>query len=340
MPKRLALTSTTSPWLTQFYQVVLPETDAPLTEPFDLGILDGLALDRLWEAVEARKKAEEPVFIPIILLTSRRGVDLATRHLWRTIDEVVLQPIEKVELHARVETLLRLRQLSLTLKLRNQELEAFTHAMTHELRAPLRVTAGYAQELLAAQASTLGAEGCSFLTRIVSTMEQTQDLVASLLGLCRIGRNAVRRQRVYLNRLLTSCLRALHRDIQTREAKVVVRGAQVMVEADPALLKLALTNLLANALNFVSPGVRPYVTISSSLAQGLCRIVLEDNGIGIAQEDQARLFTPFVRLHGVEEYPGLGLGLATVEKAMDLMGGRVGVTSAAGLYEDGESRIE
>ena len=63
---------------------------------------------------------------------------------------------------------------------------------------------------------------------------------------------------------------------------------------------------------------------------GVCRIEVTDNGIGIAAEDQARLFTPFVRLHGVEEYPGIGLGLATVQKAVELMGGRVGVTSVPG----------
>ena len=96
-------------WLEQNHQVVMPETDRALQGAFDLAILDGLALDRLWEQVRARKQTEEPLFLPVLLLTSRQGVDLVTRHLWRTIDEVVLRPIEKVELQARTEVLLRAR---------------------------------------------------------------------------------------------------------------------------------------------------------------------------------------------------------------------------------------
>jgi signal transduction histidine kinase len=111
---------------------------------------------------------------------------------------------------------------------------------------------------------------------------------------------------------------------------VSVQGDQVVLNADSILLKLILTNLLENALNFVAPEVSPHVTVTSAVAGGLCRIEVTDNGIGISPEDQARLFTPFVRLHGVEEYPGIGLGLATVRKAVELMGGHVGVTSVPG----------
>src|SRR5262245_25126945 len=80
--------------LERTYQVTLPATDKALQEPFDLAMVDGPALDRLWGQVQARKQVEEPVFLPVLLLTSHRGVDLATRHLWRTIDEIVLQPVE------------------------------------------------------------------------------------------------------------------------------------------------------------------------------------------------------------------------------------------------------
>ena len=106
-----------------------------------------------------------------------------------------------------------------------------------------------------------------------------------------------------------------------------VQGDHVLLRADPRLLKVALTNLLANALTFVAPGVPPHVTLKAGVTGGACRIEVADNGIGIAPEDQARLFSPFVQLHGVEEYPGVGLGLATVRKVVELMGGRVGVTS-------------
>ena len=133
-------------WLEQNHQVVMPETDRALQETFDLAILDGLALDRLWEQVRARKQTEEPLFLPVLLLTSRQGVDLVTRHLWRTIDEVVLRPIEKVELQAR-GSFVAGAGLSVALQQRHADMEAFLRAMTHELRAPLRVITGFAEEL-------------------------------------------------------------------------------------------------------------------------------------------------------------------------------------------------
>lgn len=108
-------------WLGQGYHV-LPDGEQALDEPFDLGILDGPALDRLWERVQARKEAEQPVFLPFLLVTARKDVRYVTRHLWRTVDELILTPLEKVELQARVEILLRARQLCLELHQRYRRL--------------------------------------------------------------------------------------------------------------------------------------------------------------------------------------------------------------------------
>lgn len=315
-------------WLELNYQVVLPKADDALQESFDLAILDGPALVRLWDQVQARKHTEEPLLLPVLLLTSRQGVDLVRRHLWHTIEEVVLQPIEKVELQARVEVLLRARRQSVALHRRHADQEAFLHAMTHELRAPLRVITGFAAELPAM--ATLGAEAQHCLDRITTAATQAQDLITSLLNFGRLGHGAVRRRRISLPSVIASCVRELQAEIQARDAKVTVRGEQMVLRADPTLLKFALTNLLANALIFVMPGVSPEVTVTTAVVQGMCRIEVVDNGIGIRPEDQARLFTAFVRLHGIEEYPGIGLGLATVRKAIEFLGGHVGVTSVLG----------
>ncbi len=316
--------------LARHHDVILPDADQVLHEPFDLCILDGPALTRLWEQVQARKEVEAPVFLPVLLLTSRQGVDLVTRHLWRTIDEVVLRPIEKVELQARVEILLRARRLSLALKQREADLEAFMHTMAHDLRAPARGIVGFARELQADEGTRLGEDGQAYLRRILGLTEQMQELIAALLGFYQLGYTRLRPQRIELQRVVDSCLRNLREDIQLRGATVSMRGELGAVHADPMLLKIALTNLLSNALKFGVPGVSPRVIISASVAGNVCRIHVEDNGIGIALEHQQHIFEPFVRLHGVEEYPGVGLGLATVAKAVELMGGRLGMVSAAG----------
>jgi PAS domain S-box-containing protein len=112
------------------YEVLLSDSEVRegyavplLDESFDLCILDGAALNHLWEWVQAKKKAEQPVFLPFLLITPRPDVKMITRHLWQSIDDLVTKPIEKLELQARVEVLLRSRRLSLELKVANEKLQ-------------------------------------------------------------------------------------------------------------------------------------------------------------------------------------------------------------------------
>lgn len=128
-----------SQWLEIHYQVLVGDAQVQagnavplLDEPFDLCILDGVALDHLWEWVQARKKAEQPVFLPFLLITPRYDVKLMTRHLWQSVDELITKPIEKLELQARVEILLRSRQMSLQLKSANEQLK---HEVTQRQQA-------------------------------------------------------------------------------------------------------------------------------------------------------------------------------------------------------------
>lgn len=110
-------------WLAVYYEVLLPnstensEDFLPFNQSFDLAIIDGLALKRHWQWVAAQKEAEHPVCLPFLLITSRSDVGMATQFIWQSIDDLIIAPIEKIELQARVEILLRSRQLSLTLKL-------------------------------------------------------------------------------------------------------------------------------------------------------------------------------------------------------------------------------
>ncbi|MBD3882023.1 response regulator [Phormidium tenue FACHB-886] len=116
-----------SEWLATRYEVVVEDWNAAdgllLSCPFDLCILGARVLDQLWQTVQARRAAEQPVLLPFLLVTGRQDVKYVTRDLWQSIDELIIQPIEKVELQARVEILLRSRQLSLQLKATNQQLE-------------------------------------------------------------------------------------------------------------------------------------------------------------------------------------------------------------------------
>lgn len=108
-------------WLGKFHQVIA-HTDENFEMAFDLGVFDGRALDRLWRQIHLRKNAVQPLYLPILLITTRQDISLITRRLWQVIDEIIITPIEKPELYVRVEVLLRARRLSLELEGKNIEL--------------------------------------------------------------------------------------------------------------------------------------------------------------------------------------------------------------------------
>jgi signal transduction histidine kinase len=317
-------------WLSQHYEVIRAEDNAPFVEPFDVCLIDGPNLDRLGPAVQMRKIEESPAFLPVALITSHRKTELITRHLWQTVDDLIRVPIEKVELQARVEILLRTRRLSLDLQMRNEELESFFHAMTHDVRAPLRAITGFVEFLKEEEAERLSPQGRQDLTKIQAVTVQMQNTIEGLINFARVEHGDRQMQPVSLDLLVTRCVDHLEHEIQQRQAQMVICRPLPLVEGNVVLLMLALTNLVSNALKFVSPGVVPIVTIRSVVTPPVCRLEIEDNGIGITLDDQQRLFKPFVQLHGVEVYEGIGLGLATARKAVELMGGHIGVTSRPG----------
>jgi len=197
-------------WLGTRYEVVLPRGAHGLNRPFDLCLVDGPTLDRIWKQVEPRKVVEQPVFLPFVLVTSRRDVDMVTRHLWQATDELILAPIEKVGLQARVEVLLRARRLSLELKQRNEDLESFFHAMTHDLRAPSRAIAGFAQALAEDELASLSGKGNHYLAMIQVATQHIQELYDALIEFARLGREDVQLQEVELALSIWRCLRILH----------------------------------------------------------------------------------------------------------------------------------
>ncbi len=302
-------------------------TQGSADAPSDLVIADGPSLRKHAEFLISRKQEEDPVLFPVLLVTARQNIALFTGPLFKIVDEVVLTPVEKVELIARVEMLLRARRLSLELRLRKDDVEAFIHAMTHDLRAPLRTVTGFAEAMAEDQSSRLDDTGKHQLDRIQAAVRQMWELIESLVDDSRIGRKAIKLKAVDLDALMRQCLEEMAGEIQSHGATVEIMGRLGEVEADGALLKIAIRNLVSNGVKYVRPGTPPRLEISTERQGTVTCLKFRDNGIGLTAEDQQRIFAPFVRLHGVEDYPGLGLGLSATKRVVEIIGGQIGVTS-------------
>lgn len=236
---------------------------------------------------------------------------------------------ELAELRQRNEALERLVALR-TRELREvtREWDTFAYTVAHDLRAPLRAMHGFGQILL--EGPGLDPSGRALVARIAEAGKRMDTLIHDLLAYSEISRRGMTLGTVDLATLVHDVLRQLAERIELCRATVVVEGALPIVHGHASSLSLALTHLIGNALTFVSPGDTPHVTVGVTLGDGLVRVWVEDRGIGIAREHGARLFQLFQRLHTREQYPGTGIGLASVRRVLERMGGQAGFASEPG----------
>jgi signal transduction histidine kinase len=207
----------------------------------------------------------------------------------------------------------------------NRELEAFSYSVSHDLRGPLRAINGYS-EILAERFRDMGLdkEGYGWLLEISKNAKKMNALIEDLLAFSRLAREKLELHPLDPAEVLTQSLALV--TLGDAETKIEKNYPQVL--GNPVLLGQVFTNLLGNAVKFVAPGVRPVVTVRAETNGDRVRIWVEDNGIGIDPLLHDRLFRVFERLNPEAGYPGTGIGLAIVKRAMDRMGGKVGLESA------------
>ncbi len=210
----------------------------------------------------------------------------------------------------------------------NAELEAFSYSVSHDLRAPLRAIEGFASALNEDYGETLDETAKEYLQQVMIASTRMNRLVQDLLNYGRLSRIEMSQQKIALKPLLERVLNEGAHD----SGKISLSGElQRKVVAHEATLVQVLQNLVTNALKFHKPGVEPRVEIAVHGADGnRVRISVQDNGIGIDARHTERIFKVFERLHGIEEYPGTGIGLAIVKRGMERMGGSCGVASVLG----------
>lgn len=297
---------------------------------FDLAMVDGLWLRRLRPDIAARRTLEEPVFLPFLLVSSQHDLSVADYDLWQVVDDVLAVPVRRMELQARVEVLLKARRYSAELRRSNDDIQALVYALGHDLRAPARVTLGFARALAEDYGDLLPDEARHYLARIKAGTSQVHELLELLVGYVELGRRRIAFCPLPVAEAVRDTLDSLEEPIAAAGAEIVVQDPLPQIMGDPVLLNVVLSNLVTNAIKFVAPGMRPRVEISVEVTDSRAILRVADNGVGVPVEAQERIFRPFVRLHGEEAYAGTGLGLAVVQRATRLMGGDVGLESVPG----------
>ncbi len=212
----------------------------------------------------------------------------------------------------------------------NRELETFTYSVSHDLKAPLRGIDGYSKLLLEDHLEQLDEEGRLFLGNVRHGVEQMSQLIEDLLAYSRMERRGLHGVPLDLAELMGRLLVERAADIQATEADVQVELEGLTARADPDGLALVLRNLLDNALKFHRPGESPAVHISGATGESSVRLRIADQGIGFDMQFHDRIFEIFQRLQRAEDFPGTGIGLAIVRKAMSRMCGHAWAESAPG----------
>jgi signal transduction histidine kinase len=224
----------------------------------------------------------------------------------------------------------RLAHQSIELREVNSDLEAFSSMISHDLRAPLDSILAYANAIKDNDQKPLADSVSKNLDRITMMAGRMGALVHDLLTYSRYTRDSLNLRSVHLGLVVAEADHQVRVLLKENGTQLTIQSPFPNVIGDHTTLVRVVANLLSNAVKFVAPGAAPEVKVWARQTNGCVRLRVEDNGIGIAPEFQERIFRTFERLHSHSTYPGSGLGLAIVRKAVERMGGKVGVESAPG----------
>ncbi len=293
---------------------------------------------------------EEILNKKVVDIFKKDEADRIMEHINKSIDDQVLQIVEyeipisdkKLWFEARIvpsgdnEALALIRDITERkrseemLQEKNEELKAFAYSASHDLRAPLRAIEGFSRAILEDCKESLDENSMDYAKRIMDATERMNTLIQDLLTYSRITTKEMNISAIEPDNIIDRAIEILEKDIIDAEADVKVEKPLPRIKGHTSTLVQIITNLMSNAIKFVEPGKTPMVRIRSEKKDEIVRISVEDNGIGISEQDKDKIFHIFERLHGRETYPGTGIGLALAKKGVERMGGRVGVESEPG----------
>jgi two-component system CheB/CheR fusion protein len=246
----------------------------------------------------------------------------------KRVEAALAQAQHELEQHARgLEQIVGERTVALRETVR--ELEAFSYSISHDLRAPLRAMNNFSQILREHHAQQLDETGRDYLQRISTSAARLDRLIQDVLNYTRILRAQVPLTRIDMDKLLRELIQC-YPDWQPPQVDIQIEGGLPPVQGHEGFLTQCVSNLLNNAVKFVTPGIQPRVRIWAEPRDSHVRINFQDNGVGITPDNGTRIFRMFERIHPTDEYEGTGIGLTIVRKAMERMGGKVDFESEPG----------
>lgn len=246
--------------------------------------------------------------------------------LLQTLADAAARSIENINLYAELEE--RVKKRTEQLQAANKELETFTYSVSHDLKAPLRGIDGYSKLLMDDYGNSLNEEASHFIKTIRSSTLQMNQLIDDLLSYSRLERSEVKQEKIKLKSFVERIVSGFSDELQKSGATIKMHLPEIQITADSTGLSIALRNFVENALKFSSE--KPLIEIGYEENPGSWIIFVKDNGVGFDMKYHDRIFDIFQRLHRAEDFPGTGIGLAMVAKAMQRMGGKTWAESSPG----------
>ncbi|WP_374260251.1 PAS domain S-box protein [Zoogloea sp.] len=296
--------------------LVIPEQEPVMAHRIESALASGEASAE----VMLRRIDREPV--PFLVIGRRVVLDgkphivgVGTDLTERKFAERAIKRLN-TELERRVAE--RTSQLSAALN----ELESFSYSVSHDLRAPLRAIEGYSAILGSDYGDKLDDEAKELLRRVRAAVHRMGQLIDDLLTLSRVSRKELERRPVDLTHLAQVICDELRQQEPEREVRIDI-APDLQVEGDPSLMRTVLENLIGNAWKFTGRVDHPEIRFEATRHEGIDAFVVRDNGAGFDMRYRENLFRPFQRLHSDREFPGTGIGLATVARIVRRHGGEV-----------------